>query len=70
MLIDGKKFDIKDIALMEAFIMEDLNKIRALNGTIEMYANDPDAKAGFQQQRFELRERVRITTALLTLVKG
>jgi len=68
--IDGKKFDIRDVATMEMFIAQDRARLRALSGTIEMYSNDPDMKSGLQKEQLELRERIRISESLLTLAKG
>ena len=68
--INGKTFDMKDVATMESLILEDREKLRALSSSIEMASSDADLKSGLQKDRLRLRERIRISEALLTLVKG
>lgn len=70
--IDGKKFDVKDIATMEMFIVEDRARLNNISASIRtyQYSNDHDVVIGLQKDQLKLRERIRITEALLTLVKG
>lgn len=69
-MIDTKVFNLEDVKTMEAFLADDRAKVSNFQRMIQQYANDPDIKAGLQEDRDRLKKRIDVTTRLLTLVKG